>query len=73
MFRKIVDGEEDEPLLYQFVAYVLPKYNDPAKSAAQMKAKILDEVVGRYLALFFAAVHIPLCHPCIEILSLTLA
>jgi len=43
-------------LLYQFVAHVLPKYSDPAKTPDQMKEKILDEVVGRYLGLFFAAV-----------------
>lgn len=53
---KIANSEEDEPLLYQFVAYVLPKYSDPTKTPAQMRAIILDEVVGRYLAIFFATV-----------------
>lgn len=60
---EIANLEKDEPLLYQFVAYVLTKYSDSAKSPVQMKAKILDEVVGRYLGLFFASVRIPLTYP----------
>ena len=57
--------QKDEALLHQFVAYVLPKYSDPAKTLAQMKERILDEVVGRYLGLFFAAV----CNSCIAYVS----
>jgi hypothetical protein len=47
---------KDDALLHLFVAYVAPKYADTAKTPAQLKERILDGVVGRYLGIFFAAV-----------------
>lgn len=52
----IANRWKDDALLHQFVAYVAPKYADAAKTSAQVKERILDEVAGRYLGIFFAAV-----------------
>jgi hypothetical protein len=52
------ESSPNDPMLPQFVAYVLPKCADSTKPAGQIKEKILDEVVGRMLGLFFAAVSI---------------
>jgi len=55
----VINRSQDDPMLPQFVAFVLPKYANTIKDPAEMKEKILNEVVGRYLVVFFAAVSLP--------------
>lgn len=49
---------QDDPILPQFIAFVIPKYDQSGKSIAQIKEMIFDQVIGRLLGLFFAIVSV---------------